>query len=105
MPLGSRSSRIVRQAAVVVCRRGLSSTAAVAASNRTCLYSFHVDNGAKMVDFAGYSMPVEYADQAIIPSHLHTRQKASIFDVSHMLQTKVYGKVIYYFVMNAPYSI
>jgi len=45
-----------------------------------------------MVNFAGYSMPVEYSSLGIIPSHLHTRKNCSIFDVSHMLQTKVFGK-------------
>lgn len=45
-----------------------------------------------MVDFAGWSMPVLYSDLSIIQSHLHTREKCSIFDVSHMLQSKIYGK-------------
>jgi len=45
-----------------------------------------------MVNFAGYSMPVEYSSLGIIPSHLHTRKDCSLFDVSHMLQTKVVGK-------------
>lgn len=44
-----------------------------------------------MVEFAGWSMPVQYTDSHI-NSHLHTRQHCSIFDVSHMLQTKVHGK-------------
>ena len=47
--------------------------------------------GGKMVDFAGWSMPVLYSDLTIIQSHLHTRTNCSIFDVSHMLQTKVHG--------------
>jgi aminomethyltransferase len=45
-----------------------------------------------MVEFAGWSMPVLYADQTITASHLHTRQNASVFDVSHMVQTTIYGK-------------
>lgn len=45
-----------------------------------------------MVDFAGWSMPVVYSDQSIIQSHLHTRHNCSVFDVSHMMQSKVYGK-------------
>ena len=44
-----------------------------------------------MVPFAGYSMPVQYK-LGIIQSHLHTREKASIFDVSHMLQFRIHGK-------------
>uniref|UniRef100_A0A673HGW8 Aminomethyltransferase n=1 Tax=Sinocyclocheilus rhinocerous TaxID=307959 RepID=A0A673HGW8_9TELE len=47
--------------------------------------------GGKMVEFAGWSMPVQYKDSHI-NSHMHTRQHCSIFDVSHMLQTKVYGR-------------
>lgn len=44
-----------------------------------------------MVPFAGYAMPVQYKD-GLVPSHLHTRSAVSIFDVSHMLQTKIHGK-------------
>ena len=44
-----------------------------------------------MVPFAGYSMPVQYK-LGIIQSHLHTREKASVFDVSHMLQFRIHGK-------------
>lgn len=59
---------------------------------KTCLFDFHVDKGGKIVDFAGFLMPVQYKDQNIIESHLHTRSKCSLFDVSHMMQTRVYGK-------------
>ncbi|KAF7732024.1 hypothetical protein EC973_007129 [Apophysomyces ossiformis] len=59
---------------------------------KTALYDFHVQHGGKMVPFAGYSMPVQYANMGMLASHLHTREKASIFDVSHMLQTRVVGK-------------
>lgn len=45
-----------------------------------------------MVDFAGWSMPVKYSDQSLEKSHLHTRRHCSIFDVSHMMQSKVFGK-------------
>uniref|UniRef100_A0A8C1LP16 Aminomethyltransferase n=2 Tax=Cyprinus carpio TaxID=7962 RepID=A0A8C1LP16_CYPCA len=57
----------------------------------TPLYDFHRAQGGKMVEFAGWSMPVQYKDSHI-NSHMHTRQHCSIFDVSHMLQTKVYGR-------------
>ncbi len=40
----------------------------------------------------GYLLPVQYANLGISASHLHTRKHASIFDVSHMLQTYVHGK-------------
>jgi hypothetical protein len=50
-----------------------------------------VQQGAKMVPFAGFKMPVEYKT-GIIGAHLHTRKHVSIFDVSHMLQTFIHGK-------------
>ncbi|EDO31336.1 predicted protein, partial [Nematostella vectensis] len=58
---------------------------------RTPLYDFHLENGGKMVDFCGWSMPVQYQD-GVLQSHLHVRQHAAIFDVSHMLQFKLHGK-------------
>uniref|UniRef100_A0A1I8Q1L0 Aminomethyltransferase n=1 Tax=Stomoxys calcitrans TaxID=35570 RepID=A0A1I8Q1L0_STOCA len=62
------------------------------AGERTALYDFHVKHGGKIVNFGGYSLPVQYADQGIAASHVHTRKFASIFDVSHMLQTYIRGK-------------
>ncbi|XP_072928619.1 aminomethyltransferase, mitochondrial [Hemitrygon akajei] len=58
---------------------------------KTALFEFHQSEGARMVEFAGWSMPVQYKDSHI-SSHLHTRQHCSLFDVSHMLQSKVTGK-------------
>lgn len=52
---------------------------------KTSLYKLHLQKKAKMVPFAGYSMPVQYED-GIIKESLHTRSKASLFDVSHMGQ-------------------
>jgi aminomethyltransferase len=49
---------------------------------RTPFYDFHVQAGGKMVDFAGWEMPLLY--KGITEEHLHTRASASIFDVSHM---------------------
>ena len=40
---------------------------------KTCLYDFHVAHGGKMVDFAGYLMPVQYGKEGIAASHVHTR--------------------------------
>uniref|UniRef100_A0A8C6Y2S6 Aminomethyltransferase, mitochondrial n=1 Tax=Naja naja TaxID=35670 RepID=A0A8C6Y2S6_NAJNA len=57
----------------------------------TPLYDFHRHHGGKMVDFAGWSLPVQYT-YSHLDSHLHTRQHCSLFDVSHMLQTKVFGR-------------
>ena len=50
---------------------------------RTALYPRHVDLGAKIVDFGGWEMPVQYPD-GILKEHLATRRQAGIFDVSHM---------------------
>ncbi|PHH73250.1 hypothetical protein CDD82_5568 [Ophiocordyceps australis] len=50
------------------------------------LYDLHVAKGAKMVPFAGYSLPIQYQDSSISDSHHFTRKHASIFDVSHMVQ-------------------
>ena len=57
---------------------------------RTALFDLHVELGAKMVPFAGYEMPVRYGD-GIIAEHLHTRSRASLFDVSHMGQVALKG--------------
>ncbi|XP_012722240.2 aminomethyltransferase, mitochondrial [Fundulus heteroclitus] len=62
-----------------------------AAVKKTPLFDFHRYHGGKMVEFAGWSMPVQYKDTHIV-SHMHTREHCSIFDVSHMLQTKIHGK-------------
>jgi aminomethyltransferase len=51
--------------------------------NRTVLYENHVKLNAKMVDFGGWEMPVQYP-AGIIEEHLATRWRAGIFDVSHM---------------------
>ncbi len=60
---------------------------------RTPLNDLHVELGAKMVPFAGYTMPVQYAD-GIVKEHLHTREHASVFDVSHMGQLLLSGQGI-----------
>ncbi|GIX84610.1 aminomethyltransferase, mitochondrial [Caerostris extrusa] len=56
------------------------------------LHEFHEERGAKFTEFGGYLMPISYKDQSIVESHLFTRSHASIFDVSHMLQTYIKGK-------------
>mmetsp|Transcript_15977 Transcript_15977/g.41316 ORF Transcript_15977/g.41316 Transcript_15977/m.41316 type:complete len:377 (+) Transcript_15977:48-1178(+) len=61
------------------------------AMRRTALYDVHVRLGAKMVPFAGWEMPVQYKE-GIMQSHLHTREKAGLFDVSHMLGVRFTGK-------------
>ena len=57
---------------------------------KTAIFEIHLHHGARMVPFAGYSMPVSYKD-GIIAEHLHTRAKAGLFDVSHMGQIKISG--------------
>ena len=56
---------------------------------RTSLYDWHVLHGAKMVEFAGYEMPIQYA--GIMAEHVHTRDHAGLFDVSHMGQIVLRG--------------
>lgn len=58
---------------------------ASAPPKRTPLYDLHVAAGAKMVPFAGYEMPVQYP-MGVLKEHLWTREKAGLFDVSHMGQ-------------------
>ena len=53
------------------------------------LDAMHRALGARMVPFAGYAMPVQFA--GVMPEHLHTRSHASLFDVSHMGQVIVRG--------------
>ena len=57
----------------------------------TPLHTLHLERGARMVPFAGYSMPVQYPT-GLVAEHLHTRQAASLFDVSHMGQLRLVGR-------------
>jgi aminomethyltransferase len=59
-------------------------------TRRTPLYDFHLANGARIVPFAGWDMPVQYAD-GIKAEHLATRESAGLFDVSHMAQVWIGG--------------
>ncbi|MEO9275254.1 glycine cleavage system aminomethyltransferase GcvT [Marinomonas sp. 5E14-1] len=52
---------------------------------RTALYDQHLDSGARMVEFAGYEMPVQYP-LGVMKEHLWVRENAGLFDVSHMGQ-------------------
>ena len=60
----------------------------------TPLYKIHNDNSAKLVNFAGYYLPIQY-ENGIIAEHNHTRNSVSIFDVSHMGQIKISGPMVY----------
>ncbi|WP_022719697.1 glycine cleavage system aminomethyltransferase GcvT [Rhodopseudomonas sp. B29] len=61
------------------------------ALKRTPLYDLHLALGAKMVPFARYDMPVQYPP-GVLKEHLHTRQSAGLFDVSHMGQIELKAK-------------
>lgn len=57
---------------------------------KTPLHALHLELGARMVPFAGYSMPVQYP-AGLMAEHLHTREAAGLFDVSHMGQIRLTG--------------
>lgn len=57
---------------------------------RTPFYDFHVAHGGRMVDFAGWEMPIVY--RSIIDEHEQTRKSGSLFDVSHMGRLIFSGK-------------
>jgi len=57
---------------------------------RTPFYDFHLKSGARMVEFAGWEMPIVY--RSILDEHEQTRKSGSIFDVSHMGRVHFTGK-------------
>ncbi len=57
---------------------------------QTPLHALHLELGARMVPFAGYSMPVQYS-AGLMAEHRHTRSAAGLFDVSHMGQLRLVG--------------
>ncbi|MBL0928375.1 MAG: glycine cleavage system aminomethyltransferase GcvT [Phycisphaerales bacterium] len=66
---------------------------------RTPLHKFHLEHGGKMVDFAGWEMPLYYqqpgadpSTQGIIAEHKQVRTSGGFFDVSHMGRVKVQGR-------------
>jgi aminomethyltransferase len=58
---------------------------------KTPLNALHREFGAKLTEFAGYEMPVQYG-LGILGEHQHTRKKAGLFDVSHMGQVILSGQ-------------
>ena len=58
-------------------------------SKRTPLYAAHLEWGAKMVPFGGWEMPMLYT--SIVEEHNAVRERAGLFDVSHMGQVLVAG--------------
>ena len=59
------------------------------APKRTALYAAHQKAGARLIDFAGWEMPVQY--EGVIPEHRAVRTDAGVFDVSHMGELEVEG--------------
>lgn len=57
---------------------------------RTGLYEMHLERGAKMVPFAGYSMPIQYS--GILDEHKRVRSTVGVFDVSHMGEVEIRGE-------------
>jgi aminomethyltransferase len=53
-------------------------------AKKTSLYETHLKYGGKMVDFAGWLLPIQYESTGVIAEHLAVRQKCGLFDVSHM---------------------
>ena len=94
---GGRADHVVARKSLAICRklRAIAATAlarldaptgqaylAARMLKRTPFYDFHVSMGGRMVDFAGWEMPIVY--RSIIDEHEQTRKRGSIFDVSHM---------------------
>ncbi|MDE3084629.1 MAG: glycine cleavage system aminomethyltransferase GcvT [Verrucomicrobiota bacterium] len=74
----------------------------MSALKRTPLHAFHAAHGGRLVDFAGWEMPVQY--KSILAEHLAVRRAAGLFDVSHMGEVDVRGpeagKFLNHFVTN-----
>ncbi|KAI1113670.1 glycine cleavage system T protein [Nemania sp. NC0429] len=68
-----------------------SAPASDAPLQKTALYDLHLAHGAKMVPFGGFEMPVQYSGLSVSASHQFTREKASLFDVGHMVQHRFEG--------------
>ncbi|TQS38394.1 hypothetical protein Golomagni_01100 [Golovinomyces magnicellulatus] len=58
---------------------------------KTPLYDLHIAHKGLMVKFGGYMLPIQYSNHSITESHLFTRENASLFDVSHMVQHTLSG--------------
>lgn len=65
-------------------------------TRKTPIYNRHVELGAKIVDFHGWLLPIQY--KSIVAEHLAVRKNAGIFDVSHMGEIEIKGKDAYSFI-------
>src|SRR3954465_1164604 len=81
----------VRANPACLCSLGPLMTIAAEILRRTPLYALLLELGGKMVPFAGYEMPVQYAT-GVLKEHLHTSSRAGLFDVSHMGQIALRAK-------------
>ena len=62
---------------------------------RTVLFDRHKKLNAKIVNFAGYMMPISYS--SVNEEHIHVRNKVGIFDVSHMVSLNTTNKIKVFF--------
>ncbi|MGR3220492.1 MAG: glycine cleavage system aminomethyltransferase GcvT [Candidatus Anammoxibacter sp.] len=67
-------------------------------AKKTPLYDTHKEMGAKIVNFGGWDMPVQYT--GLIGEHLNTRKNAGLFDISHMGEIEISGKDSFKFVQR-----
>ena len=71
-------------------------------SRRVPLHDIHVAAGGRMVDFAGWEMPVQYT--GILDEHRAVRESCGVFDISHMGEFFVRGEkaadTVYYYARN-----
>ena len=58
---------------------------------RTALYDRHVALGAKLADFGGWEMPIEYPGGGVLREHEAVRTRVGVFDVSHLGKLSVQG--------------
>ena len=56
---------------------------------KTALYEKHLELNAKMIDFAGYLMPVQY--EGVVAEHISVKKDVGVFDVSHMVEFYIHG--------------
>lgn len=84
LPSRSRAMRPLSTALRHSARRASTSAGAL---SRTPLYALHQEHQAKLSPFAGFMMPLYY-DKGGAEEHRHVRNKAGLFDVSHMVQSQ-----------------
>ncbi|PVG03305.1 putative GCV1-glycine decarboxylase, subunit T, mitochondrial [Serendipita vermifera] len=82
----TRCTPVILRGTFKTVERRWASTDAAKPLRRTGLYDFHMENGAKMVPFAGYDMPLTYSGVGQVESHKHVRSSVGLFDVGHMVQ-------------------